>query len=84
MTKAVKSHEDFLDREPPVDGKWVNKVIKFWHKKRKPFKCCRLVHKKKSKAATKKLRIQGKFVTFEQAVLMVGKREANKLLKNRK
>ncbi len=37
--------------------------------------------KKRKKVADNKLRIQGKFVTIEQAIKLVGKRQVNKLLK---
>lgn len=59
----------------------VAKVLGFWRKKYKMKKVeHKIIHKKKSKVANKKLRVHGKFVTVEQAIKMIGKRQTNKLI----
>jgi len=55
--------------------------LSFWRKKYKvKLNKSKLIHKKKSKVANQKLRINGKFVTVEQAIKLVGKRQTNKLM----
>ena len=51
---------------------WTEKVMRYWQKKHhkppgQPAKnhLSKPLHKKKAKAANKKLRLQGKFVTFD-------------------
>jgi hypothetical protein len=61
----------------------VKKVIAFWRKKKREKAINKHVHKRKAKVASKKLRIQGKFVTIEQAIALVGKRKTNALLKQK-
>lgn len=57
------------------------KVLKFWEKKSRRCFEKKIVSKKRKKVADNKLRIQGKFVTIEQAIKLVGKRQVNKMLK---
>ena len=49
------------------------KILRFWRKKHKvrveqPTGKKRLIHKRKAKIASNKLRLKGKFVTVEQAI----------------
>ena len=57
------------------------KVIRFWEKKHSRSFTKKIISKKRKKVADNKLRISGKFVTIEQAIKLVGKRQVNKLLK---
>ena len=59
------------------------RIMRYWAKKhhRATSEKVVRVNKRKKKAAETKLRIKGKFVTFEQAVALVGKRQVNKLVK---
>ena len=51
---------------PPPGQDRYDKVIKFWRKKyKKSVNPAKLIHKKKSRVANKKLRVHGKFVTVE-------------------
>ena len=57
------------------------KVRRFWEKKQRRSFAKKIVSKNRKKVADKKLRIQGKFVSIDQAIRLVGKRQVNKLLK---
>ena len=57
------------------------KVLHFWDKKARRSFEKKIVSKNRKKIAENKLRIQGKFVTIEQAIKMVGKRQVNRMLK---
>ena len=51
-----------------------SKILKFWEKKQRRCFEKKIVSKKMKKVADNKLRIQGKFVSIEQAIKLVGKR----------
>ena len=54
-------------------------MLTFWRKKQKMVdkkgQPTKVIHKRKSKVANKKLRLHGKFVTVEQATKLIGKRK---------
>lgn len=56
-------------------------MIKYWKKKEKRSFNKKIVSKTKKKVADSKLRIKGKFVTIDQAIKLIGKRQTNKLVK---
>jgi hypothetical protein len=53
--------------------------LNFWRKKYKAPKLPKL-NKRKQKVANNKLRIKGKFVTVDQAIKLIGKRQTNHLM----
>ena len=81
---AVPAEQGLPDPPPRskiFDKERYFKVLKFWKKKERRCYEKKIVCKKRKKVADNKLRIQGKFVTIEQAIKLVGKRQVNKLLK---
>ena len=77
--KTPRNEPALQTMKPPIckiahtaSGKRVEQVSRFWRKKYKQKAADKLqkkfVHKKKSKVAHKKLRVNGKFVTVEQAI----------------